>query len=79
MVAFAKNMQLQDFLGYCLWCGEEVALSLDPELHVKYPATSLEQRSGQGHGQEEAALWRLTVGWFWENGHDPEHMRCSIP
>lgn len=40
-MAFAESIQLQEFLVYCIWCGEEKALSLDPELHVKYPTTIL--------------------------------------
>lgn len=35
-MVFAKNIRLQEFLALCLWCGEEKALFLVLELHVKY-------------------------------------------
>lgn len=40
-MAFDKIIWLKEFLVYCLWCGEEKFLSLDPELHVKYPTIVL--------------------------------------
>lgn len=62
-MTFAKNMQLKEFLVYCLWCGEEKSLSLDPELHVKYPTTVLHSLATQrtsccgGSAQDRAWAW----------------------